>query len=510
MIKRTLSVWLTRYRVESVAVLVSLLLSLWLIYLDDVINSDGVLYLTSAESFARGDWQTAVGIYRWPLYAWLISVVQQAAGLGSDSAAYVLNTLLYAILVWSFIAIVRTLNANNRTLWLAALFILVLPSLNGYRSFVIRDIGFWTFYLLALLAFFRFQLQPAFARALSWGMAMAVATLFRIEGIVFLLLLPTVVLWRPGRKWKRALADFARLHAVALAGLFAAAAWFSGAGGERLSGRLFEPMLWLELFGKQLTSGLAGKAELLAQHLLNAYSEDFAMPGVLVILLLILVTHAVKGLSLLGVVATAYAWINRAMPVSTEIKRSLSWLIALNFAVLIVFVTEQFFLTGRYVMALALTLALYVPFGLNRIHERWSEARAHERAEGKWLFPVAMLLIVFMVVDSLWSFGPSGRYLKEAGRWLQANTAADARIYGNNAIINYYAGKGSVTRENDSPVEDFRLDENVRTYDYVAVVVKRQDVIPKALADAPMIQSFSNERNDRVLIFRVSDLKVGS
>ena len=502
--------WLTRHRVEFVAVSVSLLLSLWLIYLDDVINSDGVLYLTSAESFARGDWQTAIEIYRWPLYAWLISMVQQAVGIGSDSAAYVLNTLLYAITVWSFIAIVRTFNANNRTLWWAAVFVLALPSLNGYRSFVIRDIGFWAFYLLGLLAFFQFQLQPTWVRALSWGMAMAVATLFRIEGVVFLLLLPAVVLWRPKRNWKRALARFAQLHTVAFAVLLGGLAWFGATGVQRLSGRLFEPLLWLELFGKQLTSGLDEKAELLAQYLLNSYSDDFALPGVLVILLLILVTHVVKGLSLLGVVATAYTWIHHAVPVSAETRRSLMWLIALNIAVLIVFVTQQFFLTGRYVIALALTLALYVPFGLNRIYEQWRGARNQPQAKKKWLFPLATLLVVAMVVDSLWSFGSSGRYLKEAGEWLQANTATDARIYSTNAIISYYAGKGNATRENDSSVADLRLDGDVRTYDYLAVVVKRKDVMPKALAETPMIRSFSNKRNDRVLIFRVSDLKADS
>ena len=511
MSKGTVGAWFARHRVESIAVLISLLLSLWVIYLDNVINSDGILYLTSAESFARGDWETAVEIYRWPLYAWLISVVQQASSVGIDSAAYVLNTLLYAVLVWSFIAIVRTFKANDRTLWLAALFVLALPSLNGYRSFVIRDIGFWAFYLLALLAFFKFQFQPTFARALAWGMAMVVATLFRIEGIVFLLLLPTVVLWRPQPDCKRALARFAQMQTVAFAGLLAATAWFSTAEAQRLSGRLFEPLLWLELFGKQLTSGLEEKAHLLAQHLLNTYSNDFAMPGVLVILLLILVTHVVKGLSLLGVMATGYAWFNSAMPLAADIRRSLMWLLALNVAVLIVFVTQQFFLTGRYVMALALTLALYVPFGLNRIYEQWHETRGREQARGKWLFPVAMLLVVFMVVDSLWSFGSSSRYLKDAGQWLRSNTATEARIYSTNAIVSFYAGKGSLDRKNQQAALEALTELKVlQEYDYLAIVVRRKQGIPDKLAAAPVIQSFSNERNDRVLIFKVSDLKAGS
>jgi hypothetical protein len=159
-------------------------------------------------------------------------------------------------------------------------------------------------------------------------------------------------------------------------------------------------------------------------------------------------------------------------------------------------------------MALALTLALYVPFGLNRIYEQWRETRGQAQARGKWLFPLAMLLLVFMAADSLWSFGSSSRYLKDAGQWLRSNTAHEARIYSTNAIVSFYAGKGSLDRQNEqAAVEALKETEVLREYDYLAIVVRRKQDIPHKLAVAPVIQSFSNERNDRVLIFRVADLK---
>jgi hypothetical protein len=48
--------------------IVSLCLSLWASALDDVINSDGVLYVLSAEEFHSGDWHAGYSLYKWPFY----------------------------------------------------------------------------------------------------------------------------------------------------------------------------------------------------------------------------------------------------------------------------------------------------------------------------------------------------------------------------------------------------------------------------------------------------------
>src|SRR5690606_39792728 len=87
--------------IELVAISVSVLLSIWLIYSDNVINSDGILYLKSAEAFASGNWQEGVDIYRWPFYAAVIAALHYVSGLETDTVAYVLNGALYAVLVRS-------------------------------------------------------------------------------------------------------------------------------------------------------------------------------------------------------------------------------------------------------------------------------------------------------------------------------------------------------------------------------------------------------------------------
>lgn len=493
------------YRVELVAVAVSVVLSLWLLYWDNVINDDAVLYLKSAEAFARGDWQGAVEIYPWPFYSLVVAATHLATGLNVDSAAYMLGIVLYGVLVWAYLDIARMCGADRRTLWFAALFILLLPTLNDYRTFIIRDIGFWAFYLLGLRALLRFQWRPTLVAAFAWGVAMTIATLFRIEGVVFLFTLPFVVLWRPQSGYPRALMHFAQLQLVLVAGAVVAIIWFAAQGPGAFSGRLLEPLVWAHLFGEQLSSGMLDKAEALREHVLVYYSRDFAMAGVLAILVSILLTYIGKSLGLLGWLAIGYGLAQRAFAFAVIPQRTLMTALAVNIAVLIIFLVPQFFLTGRYVMSLTLTFAVLVPFGLAGMHRRWRD-RAGSRARA-WLFPAIVLLLAFMAVDSLWSFGASKNYLKEAGLWLRTNTPAAVRLYSGSTVVGFYAQKsGDEWKRSQPPLERILRPDALSRYDYVVVSVARRDALPERLSSVRPVRQFSNRKNDRVLIFRTEDI----
>lgn len=491
--------------VELVAVAISVLLSIWLVYSDNVINGDGVLYLKSAEAFANGNWQEGVNIYRWPLYAALIGGLHYISGLETDVVAYVLNGALYALLVWTFLSIVKFFGADRRTLWIAAILILALPSLNSYRAFIIRDVGYWAFYLLGLSAFFRFQRNPRLHTALGFGAAMTVATLFRIEGIVFLVFMPLVVLCRSGVQAQKTLAQFAKLNIVLILDVIAVASWFAARGPAAFAGRLHEPWMQLKAFGGQLSGGLLAKADALGQSVLNEYSDDFAVSSVIIILLVMLLTYIVKSVGLLGAFAAGYACATRAVSLEPVLRRSLAVVILLNIAVLVVFIASTFFLTGRFVLSLALAVLLLAPFGLNRLYERW-RSPSRKRWEALAL-PIALLLLLIMIVDSLWSFGTSKAYLKEAGMWLRLNTPAHARIYSESTVTGFYAQKsGDEWRHTTRTVADVQQAGKLQTYDYVAVALRRGESVPSSFGSTQAVKEFKNEKNDRVLIFRAEDL----
>lgn len=498
-----------KYRPECIVIVASTLLSLWLIQFDNVVNRDGVFYLMSAKAFAQGDWRSAFGTFQWPLFAFLIAAVHHVTGFAFDVSAWVLNTALYALVVWAFVRIVAALGGSERVRWFAALFILILPSINSYRTDVIRDPGFWAFYLVALLLLLQYLSRPALMRALGWGAAIVVATLFRIEGAVFLLLLPLAAVWCERGGWRAVGMRLAQLYSVALAGVVGAIGWLSWPGHQGFAGRFYEPVAWLSRFIGEVGGGLTAKADLLAQSVLNKYSDGFALSGLLLLIALIVVTHALKGLGVLGIWMGARAWWVKSVPAPRELKVVLAWAVALNVVTLIVFVTTMFFLTGRYAIALVLVAGLYVPFGLDAAYTRWKANRPTRSAADRAQAAAILILVLYMAIDCLWSFGASKAYLRDAGLWIDANVPVQARLYSSDSVLAYYANRGMNTPRQHrwkASAEDVVDDERLSRWDYLALVLKQDEKLPDSLVGAPVLKEFSDERNDRVLIFKISDL----
>ncbi len=139
----------------------SLLLSVWCVFLDDVINNDGILYLRTAELIGRGEWQAAIESYKWFFYPLLIAIFGKLTGLGLELSAHVLNAGFTALTVAAFISLIRELGGSRSAVTAAVVLVLLFPGLNEYRSFVIRDAGFLAFYMLALLLFIKRPKMPS-------------------------------------------------------------------------------------------------------------------------------------------------------------------------------------------------------------------------------------------------------------------------------------------------------------------------------------------------------------
>jgi len=496
-----------RLGIRGVAVFVSLLLSAWSVYRDPVINHDGILYLRAAEAILAGGWRAGFAIYPWPLYAWLVALLHQATGLGLEPAAHLLDFALQALVVWAFIGVVKQLGGDRRTLLVAALVVLVHAPFNEYRSFVVRDFGYWAFYLLALGALLRYARAPSLGPALAWGAWMILATLFRIEGLVILLLAPLALLLAPDRPFAARCGQLAKAQVVAAVLLVVLGGWWLAGGPLEQTGRLAEPLQWLQQFWGQLAGGFRHKAAALAQAILNQYSSSYAMAGVIALLAVILLGKTIGALTPLYALLALHAWRGRLLPLSGGAGRVLVWLVLLQTAILVGFLVNNFFLPGRHAMAWALTAMLLVPFSLVTLHDRWRTRAAGGRAV-RWLFPAVCAVLVAMAVDGLWSFGPSKAYLREAGLWVNARTSPTSKVHSNNQIVAFYAGgRGEKWARGFSWEETAALLKNKSwgEYDYLAVEVDRRHperaaALAAGLGRAPVAR-FANARGDQVLVF---------
>jgi hypothetical protein len=489
---------------EWMAVGLGVLLSVWLTWQSDVPNTDGILYLQSAEAFARGDCAAAVALYNWPFYPWLIAAVHKISGLDFEYAAYVINTLLYGLTLYAYIALVRLLGGGRSTLIAALLLILLMPAINSYRSYIIRDAGYWAFYLAALWAFVIFLRRPDIKSALIWSVVCVVATLFRIEGSVVWALLPLYLWMRTEYSWAQRARHWLTANAFLLVGVVAISAW-AVITRPSFMGRLREPLRWVGIFGHAVSDGLDGRAQALSHAVLNQFSDYLALPAIIGILFLIVAARIVNGLGLLhGGLAIYGVCRTEVMPKGA--RPLLLWAAFIQLLILFVFATHQFFLTGRYAIPLALTLVLFAPFGLAQVHAYWQRAHSNK---AKLLKSAIFLLLLIAAVQSLWSFGASKAYLREAGVWIRAQTPPQSRLFTNNEVVAYYSRRkvderhGEFTEEALDKVlssDDWRAN-----YDYLAIMVqrhneKRAKAILQKMGVAP-IATIANERGAQVLVF---------
>jgi hypothetical protein len=489
--------------VRTAAAIISLFFSAWSVYLDDVVNSDGVLYLWAAEALKAGDWQQALALYKWPLYSSLIALVSLISGLGVEYSAHVLNAALTALAVVVFLSLVRDLDADRKMLIAAAIIILLFPGLNRYRAFVIRDTGYIAFYLLALLLFIRDLKEPRPALRLGWVASIFVATLFRIEGFVFLVALPFV------RQWLLSTGVAAR--AALLAGsagavllMLGALAWWSFSGSQ-----LPTAPEWGGLLGDlwhHATTTLSAGIDTIAGALHDRYERAFAYAVLLAALCLLLLWEVLVTLTPLYTVLAGHAVYRGLAFHNPRIRKMWLQLIALHLLILAAILMVRLFLTGRFPLALSMTLLLAVPFSLTALYARWEQNRTRG-VRRNWVFPLVCVLLILTGADGL--YRPTGKgHLKEAGLWLKNHTLTRTTLFSNNPLIFWYAGRSSQERPPRYTwdlVLELAQSGRLLQYDYLAVRVKptqsEQEHSLAAALGKPPVAVFVNRNGDKALVF---------
>ena len=169
----------------------SVIASAWCIHIDDVINNDGVEYIRAAEQFAARNWAGAFAVHQWPFFSFLMWATGTALGTSYETAGQLLNTFFFTLSSLLFVGVVRAFGGTSQRLTaLAALVAVLHPAFNEYRAFIIRDAGYLAFYLLALFFLAKSVQVWRWRYSVFVVSALLAASIFRIEGAVFLLSAP--------------------------------------------------------------------------------------------------------------------------------------------------------------------------------------------------------------------------------------------------------------------------------------------------------------------------------
>jgi hypothetical protein len=500
----------TPFTIYGVAVFLSLLLSAWLACRETIVNPDAICYLQSAAVVGAGGLRKAMNLCvqaQWPFYSVLIYFLSAFTHLSLTASAYSLDAIFTAMTVVTFIALIRELGGSQRVLWLAAFVILLAHEFNSIRQYIIRDHGFLAFYLLSLYFLLRYVSVLRGSYALAWGASLLVATLFRIEGAVFLVLLPWTVWFTSSLTLWQRIKGFWQLNALSFAAGLAVFGWLIFHPEISLAslGRMQDLVFQLFHAGGLVWQRFQVSADAFAHAVLTA---DSMQDAGLVFSLSIIMWYLVRVMTNLSVIYSAlmaYGLKRKLLPLTPGARQIIGGYIFTNIMITSLFLAQHLFLSKRYLIALTLVLMLWVPFALDGLIKSWETRKAPS-----WVMPFVVSLVIISSLGGIFDFGYSKAYMRKAGDWLAMNVPETATLYSNDYQIMYYSkhfGNEIFQKQKEYSDPAMLTEGHWKNYDYVALRLDKKELSQKAallqeIKTAPL-QVFSNKRGDQVVIYKV-------
>jgi hypothetical protein len=475
----------------------SFALSAWGGYSQFIPNPDGALYLRAAELFSAGQWREGFAVYRWPTYSLTIALVMFVTGAGAQLAVQVANALFDCATVVIFVALVRRLaiGQGDRSLIGWAAFIIVLhPRLVQLRPMVIRDHGFYSFFLLALYLVVRdHQIASRWIKPAICGSIVA-AALFRPEALLLGVIVPLFYLYNaasPQKRWLPMLLAIAMVCALLVPAysVWTSAALLPSTPGSGMRENLAERLQ--DLFAI-MSDRVARLRDLLPP------GRNTGIVAYVGITLAVAAETVIRSITIpIAVLAILAFTPRRLMP--DFAARFVLWFAGWQVPLLLAFMALTFFLDQRFAIMLALLLTIPAAFTLGAIAVEWGQRVPRAR----YLFPAAVLAVVIpwaINVPRLTKL----EYLRDAGRWIGANTPAGARILTNDARIAYFSGR-SYNQDVVPRATAETTDQDIRWADYLAIEIDRGRVPTFITNDlqSRQVATINGGEDQKVLIFRM-------
>lgn len=409
----------------------SLLLSLWLIAIDPVINTDAIIYLRTADAFLSEGFAGSFSLFDRPLLPIAMAVIHKLSGLSLEHSGQLLISLIYMLLCISFVALIKQLGGNQRVQLFALLIILCHPIVNNYRSSIMRDPGFWAFSLLSLIELLNYARQQKLKHQLRWLLYTGLAILFRFEAVLFLSIAPLGLLFSMHQRIGLRLRAVASLLLPALVllalSLLILMFWFDMSLGKLFPHIALYADKLIDL-RQQLANISIATGEVLLRHSAQedaSYAVVFGLVGIFALNLL-------RTLMLpFAVVIVAGWWPSVLTPIKKSENRLILSYIAISLAYLLVFTLTNRFVLERYCTLLAILLLVYAPFILDHY---WQHTNRKT-----WVRSLIAGLLAIIAIDSIHNTDYKKAYIVEASNWVQNNTPKNATLLANDKHLAYFS-----------------------------------------------------------------------
>jgi hypothetical protein len=408
------------------------------------VNPDSVFYLEAAKLIAIGDFRGAYNIFNWPFYALCIGTISKLTGFGVHLSAQFLNMVFFSIATASFLKIIQLAGGKNLAIFAGALLLFGnLYIVGDVLEMLMRDEGFWAFYLTSLVFFIRFSQQNKVMDALLWQVTAIVAVLFRIEAITFLLLLPLIFIFDTQINYKQRAIKLLQTYSISLlllAIIFIAIYTIPALSIESF-GRLqevFNANLW-GIFSKNFID----RSSIMSAQVLGGYLEEYAVAGLLLTFVYVIIIKNVTTLGLVAAVLAGVHFKNKLNQINSNVKRvlvTISLICLLNMALII---TKVFVLSSRYVVSLTFILLIVAALYLGQLFKKVKEKQQTRTT----LIALAIIILSLSLIKNVLPKQSGYNHMQDATAWIKQHQQNPTVFY-EDARLRYYAdvpfnGEGS-------------------------------------------------------------------
>ncbi|MCD6047829.1 MAG: hypothetical protein K0S08_1476 [Gammaproteobacteria bacterium] len=491
----------------TIAAIFSLLFSLSALLSNDPINPDGMVYIKTAQAYLQHGVKAAFVAYNWPFFSILAAWVAKVISIKLVYAFHLLNIIFQVLLVLGFIRLLKILGAQQRILLWSALVILIFPTLNGMRDYVTRDFAYWAFALYAFSFLINYLKQPNYKYALFWGLFMIIASLFRVEGFVFLATAPMVLLIQPGVFWRQRIKCYLKVNLCLWLGLVGMITFhIIHHSPEQGNSRLYELVSQLTQTLPATWHKMQTDIQTIKATVLNYLSKDSAPTLFYGGLLAVLIMGIITAFKPLYLFLACFGQQQKLIKNTDGQVTLLNWTIFVNLIMLALFVAEQYFIVARYPIFMVLLWMSWVPFALENIYQAWQQQ--HKMARIFW--PIILLWLLGMAISGLCHFGVSKAYISNGGRWLYQHMQPNQTLFSTSNQLSFYASDEYADEMRQANITDGELRDisKAEDYDWVALRINKDDLlsdnVKNFLSSHQPMKVFINRRGDQVQIYHLA------
>ena len=465
------------------------------------INSDGILYLQTAYAMGQSSINAAFHVYAWPFYSIMVYWLSIWTHISLVHSATMINAVLQALTAIFFWLILDELDKRLVLSLIAALTILLYPQFNGYRDYIMRDFGYWAFFLCGLWGMLRYARKNSLLNIFIFYVGFVSAFFFRIEGFCFLVLLPLICLFFTEYHFSKRVWLATKLYLPGVILAILASGYFLIVKHENLMfiGRM--PQLGVAMLHgwTEVSGGFRHFSALLVSSVLTPDAKNSAPYITLWGLSGLWLQKIIAAPGIIFTALFAYGHYYKTLKTTNSQKAILYFIILIYVGLSFYFIFTKYFLVDRYLLAMSFVVLLWTPSALYDLYQRCKK---------RWMFALMIFILLIVCSGGIIKYGPSKVHLVQSAAWLNQHRSDNSVICTNDKFLLYKADGITMSFDDlfDTPY-DMLKQTNVKC-NYIAAVVNRKRVkaflkLQNKYGITPM-QIFKNRHGDTVFIYKIN------